>query len=179
MCVCVCVCVCVRLSLALCFPLSVSLCVSPSHLLWVLLPFLPLHHQHKCGIVHRDIKPSNFLFSRGAKGCLVDFGLASFMDPDSELLPTCTHSPVNIFVFASSRPPLSKHRRRHRHTTHINTSTHQTGVDSLICATTLSPPLLCLPLHKAPCARLLKRHSKRRLTTACGRQPRSGMHRQQ
>lgn len=48
-----------------------------------------LSHLHALRIVHRDIKPGNILVGNGGERILLgDFGLATFLKPDGEILPS-------------------------------------------------------------------------------------------
>ncbi len=56
-----------------------------------------IHQLHKIGVVHRDIKPEN-LRVKEAKPVLIDFGIASWWDSRSKIIPTGTkfYSPPEI-----------------------------------------------------------------------------------
>lgn len=44
-----------------------------------------MEHAHQVGIIHRDIKPSNILVDTKGQGWLIDFGLADYAEPVSEI----------------------------------------------------------------------------------------------
>lgn len=47
-----------------------------------------VHHAHDRGVLHRDLKPGNILLDRRGTPYLLDFGLAKFMQSDTELTHT-------------------------------------------------------------------------------------------
>lgn len=56
-----------------------------------------IHQLHKIGVVHRDIKPENLRVKDG-RPVLIDFGIASWWDSRSKIIPTGTkfYSPPEI-----------------------------------------------------------------------------------
>ncbi|MCK4944630.1 MAG: protein kinase, partial [Candidatus Aminicenantes bacterium] len=48
-----------------------------------------IHQLHKIGVVHRDIKPENLRVKDG-QPVLIDFGIASWWDSRSKIIPTGT-----------------------------------------------------------------------------------------
>ncbi|HEV3237776.1 MAG TPA: serine/threonine-protein kinase [Gemmataceae bacterium] len=49
---------------------------------------LALHHAHEHHLLHRDVKPSNVLLDEKGKPLVADFGLAKFLNADSDLTLT-------------------------------------------------------------------------------------------
>ncbi|MBI2423299.1 MAG: protein kinase [Candidatus Hydrogenedentes bacterium] len=54
-----------------------------------------LHHAHERGVMHQDVKPSNVLVTRDNLAKVTDFGLARFLYPDADPVPS-RHTPLGI-----------------------------------------------------------------------------------
>lgn len=67
-----------------------------------------VEYVHTCGVYHRDVKPSNILIRKDGQPVLVDFGLVSFADLDSDLTNASLGSPGYVPPEVSADPKASR-----------------------------------------------------------------------
>ena len=72
-----------------------------------------LHYAHQKNIIHRDIKPSNILVDLKGEPYLSDFGLAKFLDSDSQLTNTGSTLGTPFFMSPEQVKADKKHIGSH------------------------------------------------------------------
>lgn len=65
-----------------------------------------VHHLHESGVLHRDLKPLNILIGDGDEPLVADFGLAKWMDDDSDM--TVTGLPMGTRQYMSPEQSLGR-----------------------------------------------------------------------
>jgi len=68
-----------------------------------------VHYAHERGVLHRDLKPSNILLDNGGNPHLTDFGIAKFLDQETDLTLTADllGTPFYMSPEQASGKPLS------------------------------------------------------------------------